>query len=202
MTAERTPRDRHFDGRMIAHLRGLRAQRPDRDLYSLTPDELDALLDAAAERDALAAAACAMPDEKIEPSLRLVCKRCGGKIEPDPHNRSTRRAYRHVGDDDRAGAERAMTKAGIHAAEPVDITEPWHHDYDEPFAPPLSTLRASCTRCLDEITTTTDELGRPDVLWAHVDPERMRANHFATPTPGFSVVEDEPEAPRSNAFDA
>lgn len=200
MSAEARPtdpegRDRSLDARIIAELRRARAAAHDRANKTVLIDlvELDALLDAAAERDALNAEACAERDD-APASLRLVCRRCGHMIEPKAgggfwHARGT--AFRGSVPFHDAEPDYDATPAD----EPVDLP-------DEPFAPPLSTLRATCTRCLEEITTTTDELGRPDIRWKHVDPSRMRANHFATPTPGFSIDRDEPVPPRSNAFDA
>lgn len=53
-----------LDARMLAELREWRSRYPVAQLHAVTADELDMLLRAAAERDALKAAACAMPDER------------------------------------------------------------------------------------------------------------------------------------------
>lgn len=179
-------RDRSNDARMIADLRRHRRDLdPRRTRYTVTDDELDALLDAAADLDALRAAETADPIPRGT-RVTATATRIGDVLTISIHDPSATPEIlaNHF---DAAALRAALVETGEEstlADEPVDLP-------DEPFAPPLATLRATCTRCLEEITTTTDELGRPDVLWAHVDTERMRANHFATPTPGFSVVEPE-----------
>ena len=56
--------------------------------------------------------------------------------------------------------------------------------------PPLSTLFATCTRCLGEIMTTVKENGEVSPFWAHGASLPRWSYHTPTPTPGFTVVED------------
>lgn len=62
------------------------------------------------------------------------------------------------------------------------------HHFDPP--PPLSTLFATCTRCLGEIMTTVKENGEVSPFWAHGASLPRWSYHTPTPTPGFTVVED------------
>lgn len=55
--------------------------------------------------------------------------------------------------------------------------------------PPLSTLFATCTRCLGEIMTTVKENGEVSPFWAHGASLPRWSYHTPTPTPGFTVVE-------------
>lgn len=172
-------RDRSNDARMIADLRVWRVGQSPVKPATLALEELDALLDAAADLDALRAADTADPITR-GPRLTSTANRVGDVLTISIHDPSATPEIL-ANYFDAAILRAALAETGEESTvydEPVDLP-------DEPFAPPLSTIRATCTRCLEPITTTTDEHGVVDPYWKHA--ERPVKGHGVCPTPGFSV---------------